>query len=120
MTQLHELLAGIYCVDFRKDAYNVSIRENKITYRTPTSIHTLEEKLPPGNWSIICCSATATEEDAAKVVKWFETEWEPRTWRDYEKGEWDYNIDTATESLASLIRSRGLDDKLNWLFLKLD
>jgi hypothetical protein len=79
--------------------------------------------LPDGNWSIICCSATATEEEAGKVVH---RELKPNSWTKwrYQNYEWNWGLpqffDTATESLASLIRGRGLDDKLNWLFLKLD
>jgi hypothetical protein len=77
--------------------------------------------LPPGNWSIICCSKTATEEDAAKVVErdFFDEDWEDKKgYIHYEDGR--LICDSTIDSLRSLLRSKNCDPSLNWLILKLE
>lgn len=73
--------------------------------------------LPPGNYSFICASLTATEEEAAKIV-------EPGLGSGYA----DYEIDPelkycdsfikATDALLSILRSKGLNPELNYAILQ--
>lgn len=117
MTQLHELLPGIYALEVPMDASDIqvygTVHRPGIAFAQVGFYFRRGWEIPPGNWSIICCSATATEEEAGKVV-------EPLEFFNYKNYADDWECKTATESLASLIRSKGLDDKLNLLFLKLN
>lgn len=71
--------------------------------------------LPPGSYVYICCSLTASEEDAAKVV-----ETDGYNFKDYTGDPlWDTLFYyTASESLASLLKSHNLDPSKNWAIIK--
>lgn len=72
--------------------------------------------LPAGNWQIVCTSKEVTEEQAAGVV-----EQEGIGYKDYTAGppENDYgDFVLSSDSLDSLLTSKGCYLKLNWLILK--
>lgn len=64
--------------------------------------------LPPGTWRFLFTTKTATEEDARKVVAAH-----GKHFRDYVRKfyKMPLTVFTALESLSSLLRSKGLDDK---------
>lgn len=70
--------------------------------------------LPPGTWRFLFATKTATEEDASKVVR------ELPVGARYENYNGDYPIwyHTGRESLRSLLRSKGLDDKNNYAIIE--
>jgi hypothetical protein len=72
--------------------------------------------LPPGTWEIVCTSKEATEEQAAQIV-----ERDGNGYKDYAAGppENDYgDFVLASNSLNSLLTSKGCDLKNNYLILK--
>lgn len=92
--------------------------------------------LPPGNYRFLFTTKTATEEDARKVVETIHIEEGPSPGNDFAGG-WDtgyvdyenrgefagYQGDAgvfrkAIESLHSLLRSKGLDDKNNFAIIE--
>jgi hypothetical protein len=84
-------------------------------------------QLPPGTWEIVCTSKSATEEQAKEIVdssQWYFPEKHTR-YVDYAypydrefKQRWSEGFGKATESLNSLLTSKGCDLKFNWLILK--
>lgn len=80
----------------------------------------IAKPLPPGAWRFLFTTKTATEEDARKVVEkdnrgykyyWDDKGFVPRGFNSRYK--------TALESLHSLLRSKGLDDRNYALIEKL-
>lgn len=74
-------------------------------------------KIPPGTYRFLFTTGTATEEDARKVVKtvlngFYENY---NTFIDMSGFE---GFGTAIESLASLLRSKGLDPKNNYALIE--
>lgn len=96
----------------------------------------ITKPLPPGTWRFLFTTKTATEEDARRVVKTIHIEEAPSPyndfaggWRfgyvDYEnRGEFSgYQGDAGSfgksiDSLNSLLRSKGLDDKKNFALIE--
>lgn len=85
------------------------------------------QKIPPGSWRYLFTTKTATEEDARRVVlssEWYFPDGHTR-YVDYAhpydtkfKQQWGIGFGTALESLASLLRSKGLDDKRNYSLIE--
>lgn len=85
-------------------------------------------RLPPGSYTFLCASLSATEEQARGIVDWYADE----DYSDYDSyGEiikfnvyTDYvdgdQFKTALESLQSLLKSLGLDPSLNYALLKIE
>jgi uncharacterized protein YydD (DUF2326 family) len=76
--------------------------------------------LPAGNWQIVCTSKEVTEEQAKQIV---EQQTGGGMFKDYQmRGSiaqyGTYMIQSATESLRSLLTSKGCDLNKNWLILK--
>lgn len=83
--------------------------------------------LPPGAWRFLFTTGAATEEDARKVVGSSDWHFPDKHIRfvDYKhpydrenKQRWGEGFGTAIESLASLIRSKGLDDKTYYAIIE--
>lgn len=123
MTQLHELLPGIYALEVPMDASDIqvygTVHRPGIAFAQVGFYFRRGWEMPPGNWSIICCSATATEEEAGKVIAFDMYEDIGILAANY-MNDGTGDCKTRLASLASLIRSRGLDPEKNWLILKLD
>lgn len=124
--------SGIYAVNVPRAAFGIEVnKKHQIGYwdgeqnQAKWNIKTL----PPGNYTIICTSLNASEEDAAKVVKshysrsasfnpivgHYQSTKSQTTYMDYING--FCTCKTATESLSSLLRSLNLTEP-NYLIIK--
>lgn len=83
--------------------------------------------LPPGTWQIVCTSKEVTEEQAASIVNSSQWHFPVKHTRyvDYAypfdrefKQRWSEGFGKATESLASLLASKGCDLNKTYLILK--
>lgn len=74
------------------------------------------KRLPPGSYTFLFCSLSATEEQAREIVGSIKM---PLIllFKDYE---YDEDYTRALESLQSLLRSLGLDPSLNFAILKIN
>lgn len=130
MTQLME---NIFAIEVPVDGFDFEILRtyrNELRYLIKGSENPLTggEKiealpLPPGNYSFICASLTATEEEAAKIVvrvKYYnrENDYEAKNaFENYEHPATSVHL-TAKGSLHSLLRSKGLNPELNYAILR--
>lgn len=75
--------------------------------------------VPPGSYEILCTTKPNNEEEAEKIVSWFELEGE-KGYRDYLWGrELRYPFKHASSSLLSLLRANGLNpENKNYLLIK--
>lgn len=80
-------------------------------------IKTSSKRLPPGNYSIICTSANATEADAAKVVHTQRKNSYPLMYKIYSEGLREAYTSDWRDSLSSLLRSLNLNEP-NYLIIK--
>jgi hypothetical protein len=69
--------------------------------------------VPPSSYEFLFCTESATEEDARKVVAWIEIG-RSIGYRDYMNPEPFRNLASYKDSISSLLRSKGLDDKNNY------
>lgn len=77
----------------------------------------ITKKLPPGSWQYLFTTKGITEEQARKVVKWFEIE--GRTgYYNYTHSEPHRYFGDHKESINSLLRSKGCDIKINWAIIQ--
>lgn len=74
----------------------------------------ITKPLPPGTWRFLSTTKTATEEDARKVVRELPV---GARWMNY-SGDYPVWCHTGKESLHSLLRSKGLDDKNNYALIE--
>jgi hypothetical protein len=76
--------------------------------------------LPPGPREFLFCTKWATEEDARKVVEWWVANYDHKvTWyRDYSASSEKACAIDYVYSIASLLRSKNLDDKKNWAVIR--
>lgn len=84
--------------------------------------------IPPGSWQIVCLSAECSEEIARQIVhssEWYFPEQHIRYVdyahpfdRYYNKQRWSVGFGTALESLSSLLRSKGLNEKTTLILKK--
>lgn len=112
MTQLTN---NIYAVQVPDDFEATQITEWTLYYKSSGRSYLIG--LPPkGSWQYLFTTKGCSEEDARKVVK------ELPVGQRYENYSGDYPVwyHTARESLQSLLRSKGLDDKKNYAILKLN
>lgn len=74
-------------------------------------------KLPPGTWQILCTTKEATEEQAKGIV---EHDTFIGGYKDYDTERFHHEdpFIKATDSLNSLITSKGLDVNKNYVLLK--
>lgn len=118
------LLPNIIAIEVPKDVTNTSIFVmNNIPVlqfisEKEDSFSMSQTELPPGDYTIICTSDNATEEDAAKVVK-LTTVGKFDGYMNYENFNSTVLFDLPTHSLSSLLRSHGLEPgEKNYLILK--
>lgn len=117
MTQLTE---NIFTIEMPADAQpyildSANGKEQGLFYKQPGNSSPPWIVLPPGNYSFICASLTATEEEAANIV----TKEDHFAYWNYEGPFVDQvpSCRTALESLHSLLRSKGLNPELNYAIL---
>lgn len=113
-----QLTDKVYAVKVPDGAADIIIEDNRLRYFFLTFEPMVD--LPPGTWRLLFTTKTATEEDARKVVRSSDWHFPEKHYRyvDYKhpydrenkqrRGE---GYGTALESLHSLLRSKGLDDK---------
>lgn len=76
----------------------------------------ITKPLPPGTWQFLFTTKTATEEGARKVVEQYTLRGNIR-YTDYA---YEYMwCETALDSLRSLLRSKGLDEKNNYAIIEM-
>ena len=103
-----EILKGLLAVKVPKMAFDISMPESTILrYREwvdyPHTSSTYNFKNPPGSWQLLGRVSEISEEVAATLVE----RWDSGRWNDYSRHL--ARVNTATESLASLLRSHGFE-----------
>jgi hypothetical protein len=109
-------------VPLNADQFEISVQDDgtpSLTYFSHENIDPTVVCLPPGSYEIIGPSKSITEEQAAQVCpgqwsKYFENRDAP-LFQDFSDGIW--RLDTALESLSSLLKSKGLVG-MNYLLIR--
>lgn len=121
MTQITD---KVYAVEVPDDAKDIKILKGQpeiLDYDYPGKSGERDTQwlnamidLPPGTWRFLFTTKTAKEEDARKAVKELPV---GARWMNY-NGDYPVWYHTARESLHSLLRSKGLDDKNNYALIE--
>jgi len=131
-----ELINNHYAIEVPEGATDFGFLANCLCCKLPDSKpgrnHWLSEAdgfmhQKGGEWEVVCTSKEATEEKAAGIVyssTWYFPEKHTR-YVDYAspfdnefKQKWSEGFGKATESLNSLLTSKGCDLNNNWLIIK--